>query len=41
MTDITQYLRNHPRMIGALFTVLLLLSQAGTVAANGSMFLGP
>ncbi|WP_255680801.1 hypothetical protein [Natrinema sp. DC36] len=41
MTDITQYLKNHPRMIGALFTILLLLAQAGTVAANSSIFLGP
>jgi hypothetical protein len=42
MTDITQYLKNHPRMIGALFTILLLLGQAGNVAAtNGSLFAGP
>ncbi len=42
MSDITSYLKNHPRMIGVLFTVVLLLAQAGTVAAsNGSLFLGP
>ncbi|WP_425498445.1 DUF7503 family protein [Natrinema soli] len=42
MTDITQYLKNHPRMIGALFTLLLLLSQAGSAAAtNGTLFMGP
>lgn len=29
------YLADHPRMIGALFTILMLLSQAGTVAAGG------
>ncbi|WP_275039963.1 DUF7503 family protein [Natronorubrum sulfidifaciens] len=41
MDDLTQYLKNHPRMIGALFTILLVLSQAGTVAANNTGFLGP
>ncbi len=42
MTDITKYLKNHPRMIGALFTIFLLLAQAGNVAAsNGSVFIGP
>ena len=42
MIDITQYLENHPRMIGVLFTVLLLLSQAGSAAAtNASLFQGP
>lgn len=30
------YLADHPRMIGALFTILMLLSQAGTVAAGGA-----
>lgn len=30
------YLVDHPRMIGALFTLLLLLSQAGAVAAGGA-----
>lgn len=30
------YLAENPRMIGVLFTIMLLLSQAGTaVAANG------
>ncbi|WP_277612937.1 DUF7503 family protein [Natrinema saccharevitans] len=42
MTDVTQYLKNHPRMIGALFTILLLLGQAGNAAAtNASGFVGP
>ncbi|WP_425606675.1 DUF7503 family protein [Natrinema marinum] len=42
MTDITNYLKNHPRMIGGLFTLMLLLAQAGNVAAtNGTRFLGP
>lgn len=41
MDDLTQHLKNHPRMIGALFTILLVLSQAGTAAATQSVFLGP
>lgn len=35
-TDITEYLAQHPKMIGVLFTVTLLLSQAGSVVANSS-----
>ena len=31
---IKTYLAENPRMIGVLFTVLLLLSQVGNVAAN-------
>lgn len=32
-----QFLAEHPRMIGALFVMVLLLTQAGsTVAANGT-----
>ena len=35
-TTVRTYLENHPRMIGVLFTTMLLLSQAGNVAAaNG------
>lgn len=41
MTDLTQHLTNHPRMIGVLFTMLLAISQAGTVAANHSTYTGP
>ncbi|ELZ11754.1 hypothetical protein C478_11290 [Natrinema thermotolerans DSM 11552] len=42
MTDVTQHLKNHPRLIGALFTILLLLGQTGNVAAtNASTFVGP
>ncbi|WP_425493600.1 DUF7503 family protein [Natronosalvus vescus] len=33
---IVSYLQNHPRMIGVLFTAMLLLSQAGTVMAESS-----
>ena len=30
------YVAEHPKMAGVLFTVLLLLSQAGQVAAGGA-----
>jgi hypothetical protein len=33
---IAQYFAKHPRMLGGLFTVLLLLTQVGTVAAGTS-----
>lgn len=29
------FLNDHPRMMGALFTLLLLLSQVGMAAADG------
>ncbi|WP_255479228.1 hypothetical protein [Natronomonas sp. LN261] len=37
-TDIAAYLREHPRMMGVLFTLTVLLTQVGSVAAtaNGS-----
>jgi hypothetical protein len=38
---VAQYLAEHPRMMGVLFTVLLILSQAGAVAANNSVIYGP
>lgn len=33
--SIKTYLANHPRMTGVLFTMLLLLTQAGNAAAGG------
>jgi len=33
---IAQYLADHPRAMGVLFTAVLLLSQAGTVVAGGN-----
>lgn len=30
------YLANHPRMTGVLFTLLVLLTQAGNAAAGGA-----
>ncbi|MGM0591720.1 MAG: DUF7503 family protein [Halobacteriota archaeon] len=39
---LASYLRDHPRMMGVLFTLTLILSQAGTVAAgNCSCIKGP
>ncbi|WP_420870609.1 DUF7503 family protein [Haloarcula rubripromontorii] len=41
-TTMREYLAEHPKMTGALFTLLLLLSQAGTAAAaNNSSYIGP
>lgn len=34
--DMKAFLREHPRMIGALFTILLLVSQAGGALASGA-----
>jgi hypothetical protein len=39
---LVSYLRENPRMMGALFTIVLLLSQAGgALAANASVTSGP
>ena len=35
------WLAEHPRMTGILFTMMLLLSQAGSVAAAGNSGAGP
>ncbi len=35
------YLAEHPRMTGVLFTLLLLLSQAGNAAASNLTVAGP
>ena len=35
-TRMATFLESHPRMMGALFTMCLLLMQAGNVAANGA-----
>ncbi|WP_268239804.1 DUF7503 family protein [Halocalculus aciditolerans] len=32
MTDLNTFLSEHPRMIGVVFTMVLLVSQAGSVA---------
>lgn len=39
---VVQYLSDHPRMMGVLFSALVLLSQAGAVAAgNNAGIYGP
>jgi hypothetical protein len=39
---VAEYLANHPRAMGVLFTALLLLSQAGSAAAaNHTAISGP
>jgi hypothetical protein len=41
-SKIGSYLKNHPRMIGALFMMMVLLTQAGNAAAaNGTTIAGP
>lgn len=40
-TTLEAYLADHPRMIGVLFMLLLVLVQAGTVAAGSSANAGP
>lgn len=39
--DIESFVRNHPRLLGALFMVLLLVSQAGSAAAGAIAYPGP
>lgn len=40
--NLTAYLAKNPKMIGVLFTLVLLLSQAGNVAAgSGGAVAGP
>lgn len=39
--NLKAYLAEHPRMIGVLFTLLLLLSQAGNAAASWATVAGP
>lgn len=34
-SGIRQFLSDHPKLVSILFTLLLYLSQAGTVLANG------
>jgi len=37
-----EWLKNHPRMLGVLFTMMILLSEAGAVAAgDGGVTAGP
>lgn len=36
-TKLAAYLKENPRLMGVLFTTVLLLSQAGTAAAGAGM----
>jgi hypothetical protein len=35
--SLASYLKNNPRMMGVLFTLFVLLSQAGTAAAGNAV----
>lgn len=37
----SEWLAEHPKMVGVLFTMTLLLSQAGSVMAGSSATAGP
>jgi hypothetical protein len=37
-TTLTAYLSDHPKMTGVLFTLLMFLTQVGSVAAKNSGF---
>ena len=37
----SDFLAQHPRMIGVLFTLLIVLSQAGTATAASNSHIGP
>jgi hypothetical protein len=38
---VATYLKEHPRMSGVLFTLLLLISQSGSAVASGVSGSGP
>ena len=40
-TDITEWLADNPKMMGALWMMMLLLSHSGNVVANGGANTGP
>ena len=41
-SELKAFIAKHPRMMGVLFTLMLLLSQVGTVAAgSGATTIGP
>lgn len=35
------FLSDHPRLMGALFTLVVLLTQAGSAVADGGGYSGP
>lgn len=41
-SQMAEFLKEHPRLLGALFTIVLLATQAGTVlAGDGEAIAGP
>lgn len=40
-STIASYLKSNPRMIGVLFTMTMLLAQAGAAAAGNAVNVGP
>jgi hypothetical protein len=40
-SNLLSHLESHPKMIGVLFTIITLVSQAGAAAANGGSIQGP
>ena len=40
-TELTEWLADNPKMMGALWMMMLLLSQAGNVVAQGGANTGP
>lgn len=40
-STVSEFLAAHPRMTGVLFTLLLVSTQAGQVAAGGGTYHGP
>ena len=41
MSELKSFLADNPKMMGVLFTMMLFLSQAGSVAANSLSGSGP
>lgn len=40
-SELAEFLKNHPKMLGVLFTLTVLMSQVGSVAATGQSIAGP
>lgn len=40
-STVKELIADHPRMAGVLFTMLMLMMQAGTVAGGGGAYAGP
>ncbi|WP_439954815.1 DUF7503 family protein [Halomarina rubra] len=40
-STVSTYVAEHPKMAGVLFTMLLMLTQAGSAAASAGTIVGP